>query len=152
MVEKAFYIRIQHIAGSIPLYHRVQFPERLMTVPSGAKPHHTIVEVRFKDCLQYFLQCLLNQLVFVAIDTQRSHFTVVFRNFDPACRLWFICLSFPSVDQDVQIVIQILAVDFFGNPINTYGFLSIHLYMTFHEQLLVNHVPDRCKDHLWILA
>lgn len=59
-------------------YHSIQHSQGVMAPSVWSESHHIVIEVGFEHRLQYPFECLLYQLIFVAVDIQRAGFPLSF--------------------------------------------------------------------------
>ena len=111
-----------------------------MASPSWPEPHHLLVEQRFEYSFQYSSDCLLNQFVFVTVDAEWSCFAVVFWDFHTPRRLGFICVVLHPYQQILKVLVEVSLVFLFCDSVDSYGFASVHILMTFHQHLLIEQV------------
>ena len=151
VIEEAFYVGIQNVVGIVALDHFVKLTQRLMTTPSRPETHHLVIEHWFIDGLKYTPESFLHQFILVTIDAEWSCFPIILGNFNPPCRLRLIGLLFHPFHQVYKVFLKLPPVFLFGYSIDTYGFVSVHLLMTFSQEFDVDQMSNRGKHHGWIL-
>ena len=151
-LKESFDISVQNVIRWLTLNHLIKLPERLMTASSRSESHHFIKEHGLEHCFQYPAQCFLNQLVFIAVDAQRAHLTIVFWYLHPSCRPGPVCLPLDPVHQVFQILFQSLFIDLLSHPIDSDSFLSVHVSMADPQHVFVDEMSQRGEYHIWIIS
>ena len=113
-----------------------------MTAPARPESHHFVIKHRLVDGFQYSPECFLHQLVLVAVDAERSGFPVVLGNFNPSCRFWFVGSLLHPRHQVYKVFFKVLPVFLFGHPVDSYGLVSVHLFMTLPQKFYIDQMGD----------